>query len=87
MLQRATVMALEAVYEQDFLDWSHGFRPGRSPHDALESLWAGLMKMGGGQFIHLDIQNLFDAVDHKLLQEIFSRSEVDPIRWTDFTPT
>jgi RNA-directed DNA polymerase len=71
VLQRATVMALEAVYEQDFLDCSYGFRPGRSAHDALGSLWEGLMKMGGGHVIHLDIQNFFDAVEHKFLQEIF----------------
>ena len=39
VLQRAVVMVLEAVYEQDFLDCSYGFRPGRSAHQALEALW------------------------------------------------
>ena len=39
VLQRAVVMVLEAVYEQDFKDCSYGFRPGRSAHQALESLW------------------------------------------------
>jgi retron-type reverse transcriptase len=39
VLQRAVVMVLNAVYEQDFLDCSYGFRPGRSAHQAIESLW------------------------------------------------
>src|SRR6185312_2756390 len=39
VLQRAVVMVLEAVYEQDFKDCSYGFRPGRSAHQAPESLW------------------------------------------------
>lgn len=47
VLQRAVATVLEAVYEQDFLDCSHGFRPRRSAHQALESLWKGLMEMGG----------------------------------------
>ena len=47
VLQRAVAMVLEAVYEQDFLDCSYGFRPGRSAHQALEALWERLMEMGG----------------------------------------
>jgi retron-type reverse transcriptase len=48
ILQRAVLMALEPVYEQDFLDCSYGFRTGRSAHKALEALWKGLMAIGGG---------------------------------------
>ena len=48
MLQRAVLMVLEPVYEQDFLDCSYGFRPRRSAHQALEALWKGLMDIGGG---------------------------------------
>jgi RNA-directed DNA polymerase len=48
VLQRAIVMALEPVYEQDFLDCSYGFRPGRSAHQALEVIWQGMKEMGGG---------------------------------------
>jgi retron-type reverse transcriptase len=48
VLQRAVQMVLEPLYEQEFLDCSYGFRPGRSAHDALEALWKGLMDMGGG---------------------------------------
>jgi retron-type reverse transcriptase len=47
VLQRAVVMVLEAVYEQDFRDCSYGFRPGRSAHQALEALWHGIMRRGG----------------------------------------
>ena len=48
ILQRAVLMVLEPVYEQDFLECSYGFRPGRGAHQALQSLWEGLMEFGGG---------------------------------------
>src|SRR5271168_2203111 len=48
ILQRAVLMVLEPVYETDFLDVSHGFRPGRGAHGALDSLWKQEMEMGGG---------------------------------------
>ncbi len=63
VLQRAVLMVLEPIYEQDFLDCSYGFRPGRSPHQALDALWQGLMEMGGGWVIDLDIQSFFDNVE------------------------
>ena len=63
VLQRAVLMVLEPVYEQDFLDCSYGFRRGRSAHQALDALWRGLMEMGGGWIIDLDIQSFFDDVD------------------------
>ena len=48
VLQRAVVMVLEPIYEQDFLDCSYGFRPGRSAHQALRAGWKQLMAMGAG---------------------------------------
>ncbi len=48
VLQRAVVMVLESVYEQDFLNCSYGFRPGRSPHLALQSFREQMMEMRGG---------------------------------------
>jgi len=63
VLQRAVTMVLQSVYEQDFLPCSHGFRPGRSPHQALEALWQGLMGMGGAWVLDVDIQGFFDALD------------------------
>jgi len=61
VLQRAMVMLLEPIYEQDFHDGSYGFRPGRSAHDALESLWKGLMNMGGGWVLEVDIRKFLDT--------------------------
>ena len=65
ILQRAVAMVLEAVYEQDFLDCSYGFRPGRSGHQALESLRQRLMEVRGGWVLEIDIRKFFDAMDHR----------------------
>jgi group II intron reverse transcriptase/maturase len=75
VLQRAVAMALEAVYEQDFLDCSYGFRPGRGAHDALGALRETTMKMGGGWIVEVDIARFFDTLDHAQLMEIL-RSRV-----------
>ena len=79
VLQRAVAMLLEAVYEQDFLDCSFGFRPGRSPHDALDALRAGAMQMGGGWVIDADIKAFFDTLDHKRLNELLDRRVRDGV--------
>jgi group II intron reverse transcriptase/maturase len=68
VLQRAVAMVLEAVYEQDFLNCSYGFRPGRSAHQALQALWDGMMEMGGGWVVEVDIQGFFDSLDHGQLR-------------------
>jgi group II intron reverse transcriptase/maturase len=69
VLQRAVVMLLEPIYEQDFHDGSYGFRPGRSAHEALESLWKGTMDMRGGWVLEVDIRKFFDTLDHTHLRE------------------
>jgi RNA-directed DNA polymerase len=79
ILQRAVAMALEAVYEQDFLDCSYGFRPGRSAHDALETLRNELMEMKGGCVVEVDIRKFFDTVDHSHLQEILRQRVRDGV--------
>jgi len=63
ILQKAVTMVLEQVYEQDFKDCSFGFRPGRSAHGALETLWRGLMNMGGGWLLDVDIKSYFDTIE------------------------
>lgn len=78
-LQRAVVMVLEAIYEQTFLDCSFGFRPGRSAHDALEVLWKGLMKMGGGWVLELDIRSFFDTLDKKHLRSFLDQRVRDGV--------
>jgi len=65
VLQRAVAMLLEAVYEQDFYDFSYGFRPGRSAHQALERMQDGLVKMAGGWVLEVDIKKFFDTLDHE----------------------
>ena len=57
ILQRAVLMVLEPVYETDFLDVSHGFRPGRGAHGALDSLWKQEMKLGGDWIVDVDLRN------------------------------
>lgn len=79
VLQRAVTMALEAVYEQDFLDCSYGFRPGRSAHDALQALWRHLMSMKGGWVLELDIESFFDTIDHSQLREILRKRVRDGV--------
>ena len=79
VLQRAVVMALEAVYEQDFIDSSYGFRPGRSAHSALEALWEGLMDMNGGWVLELDIESFFDTVDHGHLRSMLDQRVRDGV--------
>ena len=73
VLQRAVAMVLESVYEQDFLDCSYGFRPGRSPHLALQSFREQMMAMRGGWVLELDIRKFFDNLDHTHLREMLSR--------------
>jgi retron-type reverse transcriptase len=60
VLQRAVVAVLEPLYEQDFLDCSYGFRPGRSAHQALEALWQQTMAMGGCWILEVDIRKFYD---------------------------
>jgi len=73
VLQRAVVMVLEAIYEQDFKDCSYGFRPGRSAHQALASLRQQTMAMGGGWIVDVDIRKFFDTIDHGHLRDFLKR--------------
>jgi group II intron reverse transcriptase/maturase len=79
ILQRAVLMVLEPLYEQDFLDCSYGFRPGRSAHQALEALWRGLMGFGGGWVIDLDICRYFDTIDHRHLRTLLDQRVRDGV--------
>jgi group II intron reverse transcriptase/maturase len=73
VLQRAVVMVLEAVYEQDFRNCSYGFRPGRSAHQALQDLWQQTMDTRGGWILEVDIRKFFDTLDHAHLRELLRR--------------
>jgi group II intron reverse transcriptase/maturase len=79
VLQRAVVMLLEPIYEQDFLECSYGFRPGRSAHQALEVLWRQLMNHRVGWVLEVDIQKFFDNLDHARLREMLRRRVRDGV--------
>src|SRR2546429_6456388 len=77
--QRAVAMVLEAIYEQDFLPCSYGFRPRRSAHEALHVLWEALTEMQGGWVLEVDIQGFFDALDHGHLRTILDQRVRDGV--------
>ena len=79
ILQRAVVMVLEPIYEEDFLDCSYGFRPGRSAHQALEVWRNQLMSFGGGWLIELDVQRFFDTLDKTQLRTFLRRRVRDGV--------
>src|SRR5581483_5712673 len=64
VVQQAVVWVLNAIYEQDFLGFSYGFRVGRSAHDALDALWVGLMGKKVNWVLDADIQDFFGTVNH-----------------------
>ena len=63
-------MLVEPVYEQDFLDCSYGFRPGRSAHQALEVLRQHLITIRGGWVLEIDIRKCFDTLDRGHMRAI-----------------
>jgi group II intron reverse transcriptase/maturase len=75
--QRATASVLSAIYEVDFLGFSHGFRPGRSPHHALDALYAGIKTRKVDWILDADIRGYFDAIDHERLMEFVGRRIAD----------
>jgi group II intron reverse transcriptase/maturase len=64
ILQRAVVEVLNAIYEVDFAGFSYGFRPGRSPHQALDALAVGIEKKKVNWILDADIRGFYDAIDH-----------------------
>jgi group II intron reverse transcriptase/maturase len=66
-------MILGAIYEEDFYEYSYGFRPGRSPHHALRELRQQCEKMQIGWIVDCDISGFFDSIDRRLLQETIKK--------------
>ena len=77
--QRAIVMLLEPIYEQDFLDCSFGFRPGRSAHQALQAVWKGIMERGGRWVLDVDVRKYFASISHAKLRELLARQVTDGV--------
>lgn len=67
VVQRAVVEVLNAIYESDFLGFSYGFRPGRSPHQALDALTVGIVDRKVNWVIDADIRSFFDTLKHEWL--------------------
>ena len=70
-------MLLEAIYEQDFLDCSYGFRPGRSPHHALHALRERCMQEGIGWIVDADMRGYFASIDRTRLREVLRQKVND----------
>jgi RNA-directed DNA polymerase len=67
VVQRATVLVLNCIYETDFLGFSYGFRPGRGPHNALDALYVGITRKRVNWVLDADIRGYFDAISHEWL--------------------
>ena len=73
IVQAAVRRVLEAIYEQDFFDFSYGFRPGRSAHQALEVLDNAIFRGKVSYVLDADIGTFFDSLDRKVLMELLRR--------------
>ncbi|MBV8398160.1 MAG: group II intron reverse transcriptase/maturase [Acetobacteraceae bacterium] len=78
IVQRATVAVLNAIYEEDFLGFSYGFRPGRSQHDALDALVVGISRKRVNHVLDCDIRSFFDTVSQEWLVRFLTHRIGDP---------
>ena len=78
IVQRATAAVLNAIYEEDFLGFSYGFRPGRSQHDALDALIVGISSTKVNWILDADIRSFFDAVSQSWLVRFLRHRIGDP---------
>lgn len=69
VVQAAVVQVLNQIWEEDFLGFSYGFRPGRSQHDALDALYVGITSKKVNYVVDLDIRSFFDQVGHDHLEK------------------
>ncbi len=83
IVAKAVAMLMEAIYEQDFCDFSYGFRRGRSPHQALQEVRQGLLGSRIGYVIDCDISAFFDNLQHDTLLAIL-RKRVNDGRVLEF---
>jgi RNA-directed DNA polymerase len=77
IVQRALAEVLNAVYEADFLGFSYGFRPGRSPHDALDALAAGMYRKRVNWVLDADIRDFFTSLDRGWLERFLRHRIAD----------
>jgi RNA-directed DNA polymerase len=77
ILQRALVEVLNAIYEADFLGFSYGFRPGRTPHDALDALAAAIKTRRVNWVLDADLREFFTSLDHRWLAKFLEHRIAD----------
>jgi RNA-directed DNA polymerase len=77
IVQQAVVTVLNQIYEEDFLGFSYGFRPGRSPHNALDALWVGIMRKKVNWVLDADIRGFFDTIDHAWMMKLIEHRIAD----------
>ncbi len=77
LVQRGTVMMLNGIYETDFLGFSYGYRPGKSPHNALDALYTGLLTRKVEWVLDGDISSFFDGLDHEWLMKFIEHRVAD----------
>ena len=78
IVQQAVVTVLNQIYEEDFREFSYGFRPGKSQHNALDSLYVALTRKKVNWVLDIDIKGFFDNLDKELLIELIERRIADP---------
>ena len=71
------MVVLNAIYEEDFLGFSYGFRPGRGPHQALDALWVGLMRKRVNWVLDADIRDFFGTIHHEWLMKFVGHRIAD----------
>jgi RNA-directed DNA polymerase len=77
IVQRATAVVLNAIYEEDFLGFSYGFRSGRSAHDAMDALIVGIERKRVNFILDADIRSFFDTVSHEWLRKFVEHRIAD----------
>jgi RNA-directed DNA polymerase len=78
IVQQGVVWVLNQIYEKEFHGFSYGFRPERSPHNALDAIWVGITQRKVNWVLDADIKNFFDTINHKWLMEFLKRRIADP---------
>lgn len=78
VVQQALVQVLQAIYEEDFLGFSYGSRPGRSQHKALDAIYVAITQKKVGWVLDADIRGFYDAVDHEWLMKFVEHRVGDP---------
>ena len=78
IVQQAVVTILNQIYEVDFMGFSYGFRPGRSPHQALDALTVGIQRKKVNWVLDADIRGFYDNLSHEWMVKFIEHRVADP---------